>query len=72
MPVNFIVVTIVDGTVVFISQCKTRKGAERSARSTKELRSGGDRKVDVRILSVQDILNWDDNGTRELETLYKL
>ena len=68
---NYIVVTIDEGKVSWISTCRTMRGAQASARNSRKYSYRG-KNQEIRILSVADILAWDDGGLRELEAMYSL
>jgi hypothetical protein len=66
---NYLVITIVNGTVQWISKCKTERGAAMSKRQSVSL--WGPLAV-VKILKLEEILQWDDRGLEELEMLGRL
>lgn len=66
---KFVVITIdKNGEIFWISQCKTRQGAERSANYSKRL----SRTYTTKVLAVEDIIAWHDSGVAELEAMFRL
>ena len=66
---KYLVITIRGGEVEWISKTATEKGAEMSKLHSLKLWGEG---TTVRVLSVEEILKWDDHGVQELEALMKL
>ena len=64
-------ISILDGEVLWIAQCHTRRGAERS-KAYMQKHYPSRKNWQYRIVSVEDLLRWDDSGLRELEAMYKL
>ena len=65
---QYIIVTIEDEAIQWISKAYTQRGAERSAEYAHKLSPSGV----VKVISVQEILDWQKSGVSELEALYKL
>ena len=66
---KYIIVTIIEGKVVFVSQAETQRGAAMSANHSRNLCGHS---AIVKILSLADILAWDETGLSELEAMFKL
>ena len=69
---KFLIITILNGEVAYISKARTERGAEASKRYSLKLWSDTRFTATVKIISVDEILAWDSRGIEELERLAKL